>query len=149
MTAPTLKRSLGDGGAAIDESHGAPSILRAVLQAVAKETGPRVQSSDATPGAGTLATYNVLRDGVLQSFRAQAGTTGTANSTDLELRVNGAAVASLSIDNTDADDTIAEGTTSSPVQVIEGDVITIEATAVATGAADLDTDTVVQAAVVE
>jgi hypothetical protein len=149
MTAPVLKRSLGDGGAAIDESHGAPSTLRVALASIAKDAGPRLGASNSAPAVATLDTLVATRPGVLQSFRMSMGTTGTAGSTTAELRKNGNAVASLTIANTETDGTQKESTIAPAEQVAAGDVLTIEVTAIPTAGAYLSADAVLQAVEVE
>lgn len=148
MTAPILKSSLGDGGAAMDESHGAPNRLLPVLQAMAKETGLRLRIVS-TPTVSVLDSTVLVRDGVLQFWNVAIADTGSGNSTDLELQVNGTPVATVSVDNTYADDLVFVTELDPPVQVNEGDTVSVEATAIATGVGELTSDFVVQAVGIE
>lgn len=76
----------------------------------------------------------------IRNVRAKIGTCGTAGATVVEVRKNGAVVASVSIAHDDADGTGKVGlpTTDALAKVEAGDVVDINVSAAATGAADLD-----------
>jgi hypothetical protein len=137
MSTAILKRSLGDAGAAIDESHGAPNILRQVLQALA-EDGVQHSVYQATIATATLFSMIVDKATILRNFRAAAATTGTANDTDVEVQVNGVAVAAtqLTIDNTEANGT-KKNSGDLTTALAAGDLVEIVVTAAPTGGAGL------------
>ncbi len=104
MSTATLKKSLGDAGAAIDESHGAPSILREVMTSLA-EDGSSLDAYQVTVATATLLSRIVEKATKLRSFKAAMADTGSAGDTDVEVQINGVAVTAtqLTIDNTDTD----------------------------------------------
>lgn len=133
MTA-TLKKSLGEGGAFIGDSHGDDN-LHDVLTALAE--GPNaVTAYQATVAAAVLTGLVAYTAQKLKSFSIAVATTGTAGSTTVELNVNGVAVAELTIANTEADGTVKH-TVPTDVDVEVGDIVTIEVTAAPTAGAGL------------
>jgi hypothetical protein len=145
MTAPVLQNTLGDGGAGFDQSMGNPSTLYEVLKAIVPWTGKRVETLVASPTVATIVTYKAITEGVIQSFRASVGTCGSAGTTTAQLKKGSTVIASLSFLHSETDGTAKETKLTTPVQVAVGDVITVALSAVATDAANVAVDSVVQA----
>ena len=138
MSTAILKRSLGDAGAAIDESHGAPSILRQVLTALANLIPPFLSAAQATVATGVQATACIDQAGDYDIvLRTDIGTTGTAGSTTVKAQQNGSDItnATTTTANTEADGTSKRGAATS-VTLAAGDIITINVTAAPTGGAN-------------
>ena len=89
--------------------------------------------------AAVLARKLVLRDCVLRGIKVSVGTTGSGGTTTVRVLKNGVAVsgASVSIDNADSDGTVSQAGPSSVTTLVAGDLLEIEASAVATGNADV------------
>ena len=134
MSRATLKRSLGEGGAFIDDSHG-DSNLYAVLQALAASSGEVLSYFQASPTTGVKATILADSPTTLATVYAKAGTAGTAGTSTIDVLVNGVSQGTLSIDNAEADGT-SKGLAYN-VELEAGDEVRLSVTAVATGAADL------------
>ncbi len=134
MTIVILKRSLGEAGAAIDKSHGVPSRLYDVLNAMAKQ-GAQTTFTEATPTAAVKATYLVPGDGVIGTLAMVLATAGTADSTDVVVNKNGTPLATgASVAGAAANDgvaTIVDLSGDEEAAVVAGDVLTIEVTAIA------------------
>ena len=142
MTAPVLKRSLGEAGAAIDESHGAPSRLYDVMKALLKAGVPLQAAQAGAISAGVKARTVAQFDGVIGDIGVRVGVCGTAGSTTVVVNKNGTplATAPAAIANTDPDPTSVSKDLSGDAAAafVKGDVIDIEVTAAGTGATDLD-----------
>jgi hypothetical protein len=76
----------------------------------------------------------------IRNLRAKVGTCGTASNTVVEVRKNGVVVATVTVAHDDADgiQKVALPTTDDLAKVVAGDVIDVNVSAIATGAADLD-----------
>lgn len=134
MSRATLKRSLGEGGAFIDDSHG-DSNLYAVLQAMAASSGETLSYNQATPTTGVKASILADSPTTLSTLYIKAGTAGTAGASTVAVLVNGVSQGTLSIDNAEADGTYKG--LALDIEIEAGDQVDLSVTAVATGAADL------------
>lgn len=85
---------------------------------------------------------SMIADGpmAIRNIRAKIGTCGTAGASVVEVRKNGAVVASVSVAHDDADGIQKVGlpTSDALAKVEAGDVIDVNVSATATAAADLD-----------
>ncbi len=135
MTA-VLKKSLGEAGAFIDESNGRPSRLHESLEALA-EGSMDLTGDQGSPSVATLATFVAGKAMRLQSLALNMGTAGTGGQTDVAVDVDGADVATATVDNADADGSTALADLSTPVDVAAGAVVKLEVTAIPTGGANL------------
>lgn len=133
MSRATLKRSLGEGGAFIDDSHGEDNLLD-VLTALAN-MGEVISAKEASPTTGIKASLVADSPSRIGNIYAVVGTTGTAGQTDVSVLVDGVSVATLSILYSE-DDGTAKGS-SVDYDVEAGALIEIQFSAVATGAADV------------
>ena len=93
----------------------------------------------ATATAVVLTAKVVQRPTVLRSARIKADTTGDSGQTDVDVKVNGAVQATLTIDNTDADG--ISKAVGLDVDLVPGDKVELEATAVAANHAGLSAGT--------
>lgn len=134
MSRAILKRSLGEAGAFFDDSNGQDNVLK-VLQAIAASSGEAIGYSEATPSTGVKGALLCDTPTTLANVYVKAGTCGTSGQSDFDVNVNGVQVSQLSIDNAEADGT-AKGLAIS-LELEAGDLVELEVTAVATGAADL------------
>lgn len=134
MSRATLKRSLGEGGAFIDDSHGEDNLY-AVLAALASN-GPSIDAKEATPTIGIKASKVVDAPTKIGTLYTNIGTTGTALQTDVRVRVNGSLITgTLTTDNAEADGT-SKGL-AYDYELEAGDLVEIDFTAVATNAANV------------
>jgi len=133
MSRATLKRSLGDGGAFISDEHGDDNLL-AVLTALAS-MGEPLSIKEASPSTGIKASMVADVSSKIGTLYVNVGTTGTANSTTVQVLVNGSSVGSLSVSNTEADGT--KKGLAVDQNISAGDLIEINFSAVATGAANV------------
>lgn len=134
MSRATLKRSLGEGGAFIDDSHG-DTNLYGVLQALCASSGEAITYTQAVPTTGVK--NSILADSptTLSTLYIKAGTAGTAGASTVAVLVNGVSKGSLTIDNAEADGT-SKGL-AIDLAIEAGDEVAISVTAVATGVANL------------
>ena len=141
MTAPILKKLLGEAGAGLDDSSGLSSTLREVLTNMVKAGVPLAVRQ------GTIATGILIRmvaqfDGVIGDLGLTVGTTGTAGATSVVVNKNGTvlATAPVAVDNTDSDGISSSTDLSSDpaAAFVKGDIIDIEVTAAPTAGANLD-----------
>lgn len=104
-------------------------------------TPTSISATDATPSVETIATETLTKPGVLSEFSVTLGVCGTADSTTVIVAVNSTPVpdCSITIANDDDDPTTVTLTAADfgVVNLDVGDVVTIEVSAVAAGAADL------------
>lgn len=137
MSTAKIPQGMGrDAHAFLDASNGA-SNLYDVLQALAKGSAGDVDSGlVASPAAAVIQTKLVHRDSRLGSLGLSVGTTGSAGTTTLTVNVAGSSVGSVSVENTDADGTVTREDLTD-VLVPAGSLVTLELTAVATGAANV------------
>lgn len=140
MTAPVLKKILGEAGSFLADDHG-DSNLYDVLKALCKQGQP-LTAQQATVATAVLISYVAQYDGVIGDIGLTVGTTGTAASTSVVVNKNGTplATAPADVDNTDADGTTVSADLSGDAEAafVAGDVISIEVDAAPTGGADLD-----------
>lgn len=134
MTA-TLKASMGEAHAWLSDDHGDDNLLD-VLTALAEGPNP-LTAHQATIATAVLAGMVAYKAFKLKSFSAAAATTGSAGSTIVELNHNGVTVASITIDNTDADGTVTH--VALDVDVAVGDTLEIEVDTAPTSGAGLNT----------
>lgn len=135
MTA-TLKRALGEAGAFIDDSSGRPSRLVEALAALA-EGSANLRGQQAVPATAVLDAMVAQLATKLQGLTLLMGTTGTATGAILELHVDGSAVASVTIDNTEDDGTVKSATLTAPIDVPAGSLVELVVAAIPTAGADL------------
>lgn len=131
-----LKRSLGEAGAFIDESNGRPSRLYEVLAALA-EGSVSAKGFQAVIATAVLDQFIAPTAMRLQAFLTNAGTTGSAGSTVVNVDVDGTDVATLTTLNTDADGITKTADLSTPVDIAAGSVVKLEVTTAPTAGADL------------
>jgi hypothetical protein len=136
MSKATLKKSLGEAGAFIDESNGAPNNLREVLVALAQAPAPLTAHQ---PTVATAVIGAMVADGpsTLTGFRTALAVCGTVGDTTVIVRRNGVAVpgATLTTNNADADGT--KKAVALDVDVAEGDLIELVVTVAPTGGTGL------------
>lgn len=136
MSTATLSKVLKEAQGLTDDSNGGVSSLYEVLAALAAGGGGDLSVPlIASPSVAVVATKPVARATRLGALAVTLSTTGTANSTDVDVLVDGVVVASASVDNTDADGVVDLSVLD--VEVPAGSLVTISVTAVATGAAGL------------
>lgn len=96
----------------------------------------------ASPSTAVIATLLVDKAGALESFGIRIGTCGTADTTTVIANKNGTPITDVTIsvahDSADPTSEFLDSGDFGAVTFAQGDLITIEVTAVATGAADLD-----------
>lgn len=129
----TLKKSLGEGHAFISDEHGEANLY-SLLSAMAG--AQKLNATQATVATATLASMVATEKTYLSKLAARVGTTGTAGATTLQAHVNGASVAELTFDNTDADGSYKS--VSPNVELAEGDLLELVVSAAPTAGADLD-----------
>jgi hypothetical protein len=140
MTA-TLRKDLGQAGAFLGDQSGgyANQSLRDVLVEVVK--GPRdLNAHQDTIAVATIAGMLVKRAGKLTGLRTSVGTTGTADSTTVQVHKNGVAVtgAEATTANTEADGTKKAVALTTPVALAAGDLVELVVSAAPTAGAALD-----------
>jgi hypothetical protein len=134
MSRATLKRALGEAGAFFDDSNGADNLL-AVLQALAASSGETIGYSQATPTTGIKGALLCDSPTKLSNVYMKAVTAGTSGTSTVAVLVNSVSRATLSIGNAEADGT-AKGL-AIDIDLEAGDLVELQVTAVATGAATL------------
>lgn len=121
MTA-TLKTSLGEAGAFVDDSHGDDNLYDMM---VALAEGPNALTAhQATVAAAVLTGMVAYKAFKLKSFSVALAVCGTAGSTIVEINHNGTAVGSVTIAHDDADGTVSH--VDLDVDVAVGDTLEIE-----------------------
>lgn len=136
MTA-TLKKSLGEGGAFVGDSHGEDN-LHAVLKALAEGGSQSLNAIQATVAAGIIGALLTDVATKLSSLRIAVGTTGSAGQTDVVVNLDGTAqTGTATVLNTDANGTKDTVTFDPPIDVPAGTLVEIEVTAAPTAGADL------------
>lgn len=143
----TLKKFMGNAGAGLDESHGSDNLYD-VLKALAEGLATSVTAYQATIATATIASFVADATGTLKRFRITAGTTGTADDTDVQVHLNGASQGELTIDNTDADG-IKKVSSDLDVGIVAGDLIELVVSAAPTSGADLSATAFIYPVVVE
>lgn len=141
MTVPVLVKRLGEAGAGMDESHGAPSRLYDLMLALVTAGVPLVARQAGAITTGVKASMLVQFDGVVGDFGVSVGDCGSADATVVKVNKNGVALGTFHTIAHDGDDpTVATVDLSSlaAAAFVKGDLITIEVTALGTDAADLD-----------
>lgn len=133
MSRATLKASLGEGGAFLDDSNGDDN-LHAVLAALAASSGETIGYSQASPTTGIKGSLLCDSPTKLSNIYVKVGTTGSGLQTDFDVNVNGVQVAQLTVSNTEADG-VSKGL-SIDLDLEAGDLVELEVTAVATAVAD-------------
>lgn len=132
----TLKDSLGEGGAFIDDSHGDDNLID-VLKALA-EGGGDLDAFQVTIAAATIASKVIDKPTTLHSFWTHVAVCGTAGQTDVDLVVNGAVVAQLVTDNAEADGTSkASSDADLPLELAAGDLVQLVVSAAPTAGTGL------------
>lgn len=134
MSRATLKRSLGEGGAFIGDSHGEDNLL-AVLTAMANAGGEPLSARQATIATAVIAAMLVDVPSRIGTFAIKVGTTGTAGSTTVVVKVDTVTVATLTIANTETDGTYKAVEVNTNVDAES--LIEIEVTAAPTAGANL------------
>lgn len=148
MSKTTLKESLGEAAAFIDDSHGEPRLLT-VLKALASGGNP-LDAEQATVATDVIGTKVVSAPAYLTGLRIRVGTTGTAGSTTVQARLNGVGQGSgVTVANTDADGTSVAEVFDPPVELVAGDLVEIEVTAAPTAGADLTASAQIQNVITE
>lgn len=131
MTAPTLKKTLGEAGAWLADDHGESNLYDLALAAV--KYGSALTVRQATIATGVVFAYVAQFDGVIGNLSMVVGTTGTSGSTTVVVNKNGTALATApaSIANTDADGTgnSTDLSGDAAAAFVAGDVIELEVTA--------------------
>lgn len=146
MSRATLKRSLGEGGAFIDDSNGQDNLY-AILAALASN-GPSLDVKEAAPTTGIKASKVVDVPTRIGTLYTNIGTCGSALQTDVRVRVNGTLITgTLTTDNAEADGT-SKGL-AYDYELEAGDLVEIDFTAVATGAANVAASLKLQPVTVE
>lgn len=130
----TLKRSLGEAGAFIDDSHGENQLYK-VLKALA-EQGTVYGAQLATITAVAFGGFTVDQATKLHSLMTRVAVCGTAGQTDVRVRVNGTLVGGTATTlNTDADPTVV--TVALDIELAAGDFVELVVTAAPTGGTGL------------
>lgn len=135
MTA-VLKRSLGEAGAFIDESSGRASRLYEALAALA-EGSMNLTGDQTTPSVAALSQFVATKAMRLQSLALNMGTAGSSGQTDVAVDVDGSDVATVTVDNADADGSTNLADLSTPVDIAAGSVVKLEVTAIPGSGANL------------
>ncbi len=134
MSRATLKRSLGEAGAFLDDSNGQDNLID-VLQAMAASSGETIGYSQATPTTGIKGALLCDTPTQLANVYMKAGTCGTAGTNTVAVLVNTVSVATLSIGNAEADGTYKG--LAIDLDLEAGDLVELQVTAVGTGVANL------------
>jgi len=143
MTAPVLKSTLAtDGLAFLASDYSEPgTTLYEVLKAIIK-TGAVLTARQAAAATGILFRYSAQQDGVLGDFTFTNADSGSSGTSTVIVKKNGSAVAgaTLSIGNAATNGTIVslDLSTLAGAPFVKGDVLTIEVSAIAVAATDLD-----------
>jgi len=145
MTAPTLKKYMGEGGAGLDDSTGQDN-LHDVLAAMAA-AGRNLDAYQAAIAAATIGGCVADADGVLDNLRTLVGTCGTAGSTTAQVHVNGVSKGELTTAH-DAADGIKKSLDLN-VAISAGDLIELVVSAAPTDGADLVASAHISPVVVE
>jgi hypothetical protein len=136
MTA-TLRKDLGEAGAFLgDKMVGLKGqSLRDVILELAEGAGGDLSATQATIAVASLAAKLMKRAGKITGLRCLVATTGTADSTVVNVRKNGTVVGTLTVANTEADGT--KKSTSLNVAVAENDLVSLDVSAAPTAGAGL------------
>jgi len=134
MSVTTLKKLVGEAGAGLDESNGS-NRLYDVLKAFAEALSEMVSAHQATIATATIASVVVDKPTRLDSLRTAIGTTGTADSTTVQVHKNGVSQGELTTANTEADGTEKSATLA--VDLVAGDLVELVVSAAPTGGAAL------------
>lgn len=133
MNNTVLKKSMGEGGALLDESHGSANLYE-VLAALALASTV-LTAYAASPSNGVLTSMVVPVATRLRKLGVSVADTGSGSTTTVQIRKNGEVVGSISIGSA-ADD----GTTELldlDVELEAGDVLDLNVSSAATESAGL------------
>lgn len=133
MSRATLKKSLGEGGAFIGDSHGEDNLL-AVLTSLSN-AGEVISFKQATPTTGIKASLVADVASRIGTLYVNVATTGTAGQTDVDVLLNGVSQGQIVIDNTESDSFKAGLAIN--IDVAAGDLVELDFTDVATNAANV------------
>lgn len=139
MTA-ILKKSLGEAAAFISDEHGDDNLYK-VLSSLASGSA-RLDHFEAALSAASKAQLLAIEATKLTGFAMKLGTTGTAGQTDVDVEVDGAVVASLSVSNAEADGTYKALDLSTPIDIPAGSTVELVVSAVPTAGANLEASAV-------
>jgi len=124
----TLKKSLGEAAAFIDDSHGEPRLLK-VLKSLAK-AGENLNAEQATIATAVIGRMVVAEPTSLANLWTHIGTTGTSGSTTVQARINGAGQGDgVTTTNAESDGTAKGEVFDPPLELEPGDLVEIEVTA--------------------
>lgn len=143
----TIKKWMGKAGAGLADDHGYDDLYD-VLTELAKGGAENVSSYLATIATGLLGAMVVGQAGKLNSLKAAVGTTGTAGATTVQVLVNGVSKGEVTVDNTDADGTVATDD-ELDIDLAVDDVVQLSVSAAPTGGADLVATARISSVVVE
>jgi len=135
MTLKILKKLIGDAGAGMDESHGSDRLY-GVLKALVENHSESLNAYQATIAAATISAMVVDAPCKLGRLRTSIGTTGTADSTTVQVHINGVSKGELTTANTEADGT-KKSTTALGTELAAGDLLELVVSAAPTGGVDL------------
>ena len=134
MSTATLKRLLGEGGAGIDDSMGFDNLYD-VLKALAESAGDVINAYQATIATATIGGAVIHTANKLVSLRTSVGTCGTANSTTVQVHVNGVSKGELTTAHDETDGT--KKSLELDVDLAVGDLVELVVSAAPTAGADL------------
>lgn len=134
MTA-TLKKSLGEAAAFIDESHGTDRLYD-VLKTLAENGAEMLTDKLATIATGLLSGFVVDKPSKLIGLRTSVGVCGTADSTTVQVLVNSVSKGELTTANDDADGT-KKSLVITPLALAAGDLVQLNVSAAPTAGEDL------------
>jgi hypothetical protein len=128
-----LKRSLGEGGAFLGDSHGEDNLYK-LLKSIAKAARISVDVLQATPSAAVIATKLITESTRLAAFGIALGTTGTTSgTTTVVVNKNGSPIAgvtlSIAYDEDDGTSKFLDASDFGDIDLDQGDILTIEVTA--------------------
>jgi len=134
MTVKTLKQNLGETGAYTDRSSGHDNLYDVAVALAAGEL-PLSGRQD-TVATGIIASILLDTDKIIKKLRIKVGTTGSADSTTVQVLKNAVSQGELTIANTEADGT-AKALTIADVACVAGDLIELSVSAAPTAGANL------------
>jgi hypothetical protein len=148
MTTSTLKQSLGEGLAHIDDSHGDDNLYD-VLKTLAVNPPRELSGEQSTPATATLESYTAAKATKLQSLSLTMGTSGTSGAATVTLDVATVTVATVTVDNTDADGTTNAASIQAPIDIPAGSLVELIVTAIPGSGADLVASALISGVTVE
>lgn len=134
MTVKNLEQNVGETGAYTDRSSGKDNLYD-VVKAIAQGPANDLDARQDTIATGIIASRIIAGDAKILGLRVRVGTCGTANSTTVQVLLNGVSQGEITVAHDATDGT--QDSLALDVDCVEDDYVEINVSAAPTAGADL------------